>query len=247
MIAFNFFETTLLCSLAITLTLTIFLIYHFKQRLITVEEKNDTMFDIINNMAQELTNVRQTLTYVTNQNSNQNVNDEPIQIHFDKVNVSDDEESGDEESGDEESGDEESGNEESGDEESGDEESGDEESDMDDSIDDSIDDSQTKQILLPVDQTIDTNVTSDENDDNNPIDESEVTTVELNDDIEPLIVEKINSDEQSLDENSTNNHYYNYRKMNVQQLKDLVEARNISEDISKMKKADIITLLKNNA
>ena len=232
MIAFNFFETTLLCSLAITLTLTIFLIYHFKQRLITVEEKNDTMFDIINNMAQELTNVRQTLTYVTNQNSNQNVNDEPIQIHFDKVNVSDDEESGDEESGDEESGD---------------EESGDEESDMDDSIDDSIDDSQTKQILLPVDQTIDTNVTSDENDDNNPIDESEVTTVELNDDIEPLIVEKINSDEQSLDENSTNNHYYNYRKMNVQQLKDLVEARNISEDISKMKKADIITLLKNKA
>jgi len=64
MTAFNFFETILLVSLAITFVLIMFLVYHFKQRITITEEKTDTMFDIINNMAKEMTNIRTTMNMV---------------------------------------------------------------------------------------------------------------------------------------------------------------------------------------
>ena len=88
--AFNFFETILLISLAITFVLILFLVYHFKQRIATTEEKTDTMFDIINNMAQEMTNIRTAMNMVTQA---------PNAIHtpvthvpsFNKIDVSDEE------------------------------------------------------------------------------------------------------------------------------------------------------------
>ena len=55
---FNFMETSFVISLGITFVLILLLIYHFKQRLTAAESKQDTMFEIINNLAQELNNLR---------------------------------------------------------------------------------------------------------------------------------------------------------------------------------------------
>ena len=55
---FNFIETFFFISLGITFVLILLLVYHFKQRLSSLENKCDTMFEIINNVVQEITIVR---------------------------------------------------------------------------------------------------------------------------------------------------------------------------------------------
>jgi len=55
---FNFIETFFFISLGITFVLILLLVYHFKQRLSSLEQKCDTMFEIINNVVQEITIVR---------------------------------------------------------------------------------------------------------------------------------------------------------------------------------------------
>ena len=55
---FGFIETFFFISLGITFVLILLLVYHFKQRITVIEKKCDTMFEIINNVVQELTNVR---------------------------------------------------------------------------------------------------------------------------------------------------------------------------------------------
>ena len=62
---FNFMETSFIISLGITFVLILLLIYHFKQRLTASESKQDTMFEIINNLAQELNNVKGHLGQLT--------------------------------------------------------------------------------------------------------------------------------------------------------------------------------------
>jgi len=55
---FNFMETFFFISLGITFILILLLVYHFKQRLATVERKTDTMVDIMNNMVKEMTVIK---------------------------------------------------------------------------------------------------------------------------------------------------------------------------------------------
>jgi len=54
MSVFNFMETFFFISLGITFILILLLVYHFKQRLSSLEQKSDTMFDIINNVVKEM-------------------------------------------------------------------------------------------------------------------------------------------------------------------------------------------------
>ena len=56
---FNFLETFFFISLAITFILILLLVYHFKQRLTSLEEKGDTMFEIINNIVKEISSLKQ--------------------------------------------------------------------------------------------------------------------------------------------------------------------------------------------
>ena len=64
---FNFIETFFFISLGITFILMILLIYHFKHRLFSLEKKSDTMFEIINNVVKELTNIKKiVIMYETN-------------------------------------------------------------------------------------------------------------------------------------------------------------------------------------
>ena len=55
---FNFIETFFFISLGITFVLILLLVYHFKQRLNTIEQKSNTMFEIINNVVQEITMIK---------------------------------------------------------------------------------------------------------------------------------------------------------------------------------------------
>ncbi len=77
MISFNFIETSFFISLGITFVLILLLIYHFKQRLHITENKQDTMFEIMNNLAQELTSIKEftmmRLNHVTPPNHMNNV------------------------------------------------------------------------------------------------------------------------------------------------------------------------------
>ena len=56
--AFNFIESFFLLSLGITFVLIVLLVYHFKQRLASMEQKCDTMFDIVQNLVKELKAVK---------------------------------------------------------------------------------------------------------------------------------------------------------------------------------------------
>ena len=55
---FNFIETFFFISLAITFVLILLLVYHFKQRIISLEQKSETVVQIINNIVKEINNIR---------------------------------------------------------------------------------------------------------------------------------------------------------------------------------------------
>ena len=61
MSAFGMIESFFFLSLGIVFILIVLLVYHFKQRIATVEQKSDTMFDIVQNLAKELTSVKSRL------------------------------------------------------------------------------------------------------------------------------------------------------------------------------------------
>ena len=257
--AFNFFEMILLISLAITFVLILFLVYHFKQRITTTEEKTDTMFDIINNMAQEMTNIRTAMNMVNTPSPPTNITHAPS---FTKIAVSDEESDSEYEtdSEDEDSGDSEHEDEDSGDSDHEDEDSDDSDHEVEDSGDISQHE-QIKHISMDLENEIDTQINSDDvNSDNNDIDEKEQPPTELND--TNLVVEKMDEvvkpveeveveeeeeeeEAESLDGRVTYSHS-NYRKMNLATLRQMVVTRGLSTDTSKMKKNDIIALLENN-
>ena len=55
---FSFVETFFFVSLGITFILILLLVYHFRQRFISLEQKCDTMFELINNIVTELNSER---------------------------------------------------------------------------------------------------------------------------------------------------------------------------------------------
>jgi len=55
---FSLLETFFFISLAITFVLIMMLVYHFKGRLVLLEEKCNTMFEIMNSMVKEMKNIR---------------------------------------------------------------------------------------------------------------------------------------------------------------------------------------------
>jgi len=62
---FNFIETFFFVSLGITFILILLLVYHFKHRLACIEQKSDTMFEIVNTMVKELTALKRTVVLQT--------------------------------------------------------------------------------------------------------------------------------------------------------------------------------------
>jgi hypothetical protein len=59
---FSLLETFFFISLAITFVLIIMLVYHFKGRLVVLEQKSNTMFEILSSMIKEMKDIRHELT-----------------------------------------------------------------------------------------------------------------------------------------------------------------------------------------
>jgi len=90
MSVFNFMETFFFISLGITFILILLLVYHFKQRLGAIEQKGDTMFDIVNTMVREMSIIKsmvvsqmQDMSFPVNHNSPvfQPMNNEPVEMN----------------------------------------------------------------------------------------------------------------------------------------------------------------------
>ena len=92
----NFIETFFFISLAIAFILIVMLVYHFKDRLGLLEQKCDTMFEILNNMIKEMKNIKQqTMVQVSERQIQMNQNhvlSQPIQSNtdFDESDVDSD-------------------------------------------------------------------------------------------------------------------------------------------------------------
>ena len=247
---FSFVETFFFVSLGITFILILLLVYHFRQRFISLEQKCDTMFELINNIVTELNSERRSthgfgvtsppVLFYPEPEGNPAVGGQA-----EKSELFTDMDDSDEETSDEESDEEGEGS---------DDDSDDEYSEDEDSEDDSEsalihiapieepDNNSVKVILLdqveeltelPVDGMEDSE--SDDND--KPIDL--VAS-------EPIVVEKL--DVQHLEQVPAETHAEKaanevYNKMSMQALKTLAITKGLSSDPSKMKKADLIKLL----
>ena len=95
---YNFLETFFFISLGITFILIALLVYHFKHRISTVEQKTDTLFEIMNNIVKELSILKDiTTNRMTTQCSSSFTNQsnsfvcDPSPIKLEKIVVSDDE------------------------------------------------------------------------------------------------------------------------------------------------------------
>lgn len=254
---FNFVETFFFVSLGITFVLILLLVYHFKQRVNAIEQKSDTMFEIINNVVKELTLLRNLqlnpLCYnnisckmpLPNENKNDVVNN--------RVDVSSDTEDSDEDD-DEDIDDD--GN-------SSDSDGSAEDDDDNESVDENEttvvdDDSKNNVKIINVEIQEKFEITELPVEAEAAVDPDVETTAEesippLALDDEVLQVEKIDvtsklipvSIDQPVSQTDINKEVY--RKMSVQELKALVISKGLGSDVSKLKKVDLLKLLEDEA
>jgi hypothetical protein len=261
---FNLIETFFFLSLGITFVLILLLVYHFKQRLTTLENKCDTVFEIISNVVKELNNIKHMQINSMGMNIPTNMipfmdlntfNEMSSQQINGKIKVSDDdfEESDDEDDEDDEDDDDDDEDDDDDDDEDDDEDDDDDDDEMPPLVD--IDETQgnsgIKIINVDIGETIEIDaleneIDSDNNNDNNDNDDYEkLEPVELQEE-EHIHVEKLN--ETNTLENievdklqETSKEIYN--KMSVSELKALVISKGLSSDPSKKKKNDLIKML----
>ena len=233
-------ESVFFISLGITFILILLLVYHFKQRVSSIEQKCDTMFELINNVVSEMNVQRSMMNQLNAPQTHQPFPD--MNMHQlmgvnppGNINVSLDNDADDEESSEEEEDDDGDNNQESGEEED------DEESVSSESI---------KLVNLTPDMHVDS-VPIDDCDEAHVDDEVETTD---NIDIEgiptsDLRVEKLETTEENhLDDpqpepaHNTQNQTEVYKRMNLPSLKALAIERGLVSDPSKMKKADLVSL-----
>jgi hypothetical protein len=272
MSVFNFIETFFLISLGITFVLMMFLVYHFRQRLNSLDEKSDTMFEIINNIIKEISSVKQVIT------NNMNIRSSvpaplfrpPMPMYSEPMTLST-EAVGKREVVDEE--DSETG---SDGVDTDDDEDEDEDEDFANEnpeiialnkiiVSESDDEEEEEEVekkstvkVISLETNIDLDVDAipsleyDNSEDNNN-EESETNTIpELIDtEAEKIIVSKeeiSNLEETSPDimrteETKKENDMEVYRKMNIQQLKALIVSKGLRTDVNKLKKYDILKIL----
>ena len=264
---FSFIETFFFISLGITFVLILLLVYHFKQRITVIEKKSDTMFEIINNVVQELTNVRNQQLMV----HRVPVSLPPAEFLASTFNIQSMENNAESEEDDEED--------EEDDSEDGDD--FDDESTQNDPLSDDDDDN-LENGLMPLEETqaeeSAIKVINVENLDKIEVDElpeviesdNETTenlettdvletvdnleTVDVLETVEHLEeniqVQKLEEEEplETSDDNSTpsENSKEVYRKMNLGALKALVITKGLCTDPSKMKKHDLLKMLESN-
>jgi hypothetical protein len=269
---FNFIETFFFISLGITFVLVLSLVYHFKQRISGLEQKCDTMFEIINDIVKQLNAIRMQnnvpFMNVFNPISKtmpeiQHFINEPMDISENEYNNRieeeeyDDAEEGDDDDDDEDD-DEEDDDEEDDDE---DDEEGDEEvvdqREEDREVENVVEDEGSIKIINVniTDSNEITELSVEELTDNNDYNENDTEETEPIEpvNIEPISVEKIMPlDEQDnvdasgeTEINKKESEKEVYKKMSLSALKTLVISKGLCSDASKLKKHELLKLLEN--
>ena len=242
---FSFVETFFFVSLGITFILILLLVYHFRQRFISLEQKCDTMFELINNIVTELNNERRSTHGF-------GVTSPPVLFYpepdgqtamggqAEKPEPFTDMDDSDDETSDEEG--EDSDDEYSDDDEDEESEDEGEYSHIHIAPMDETDNNSVKVILLDQVEEL-TELPVDEMDDSDSDDSDKPIDLVVS---EPIVVEKL--DVQHLEQVPAESHAEKaanevYNKMSMQALKTLVITKGLSSDPSKMKKAELIKLL----
>jgi hypothetical protein len=227
---FNYIDTFFFISLGITFILILLLVFHFKQRMSDLENKTETMFEIINNIVKEITAIKQ--TSISNSCCENKLYTKPYceerlpAVDNNKILVSDDE---DDESDEGES-------------DEGESDEGDSDEDEHPSI--QITENTVKIISVDMGDVIEIEEPT-VTEDNDYEEESTLENVHLDE----LRVEKVEESGQSEDNivitesNTAETTKEIYRKMTLPALKTLVITKGLSTDPSKLKKNDLLKLL----
>jgi hypothetical protein len=244
---FNFIETFFFISLGITFVLILLLVYHFKQRMNALEQKCDTMFEIINNIVKELTVLRNTQVappmFYGAFPSNMNEIYKQMENTGEKVLVSDDDTSGsdydtnneeDEESDGEEDGEESDGEESDGEESDGEEENNDPEKKTIKIVNVNISDTIDVEEINNTEQLDDADGGDEDNNGIEPIEVDNIHVEKLN----PIVADDVDD---STSITSTNKEVY--KKMTLAALKTIAITKGLCSDASKLKKTDLLKLL----
>jgi len=262
---FNFMETFFFISLGITFVLILMLVYHFKQRLGTIEQKGDTMFEIVNTMVREMSLIKSMVISQMRENpiyapTTSPLINEPVVSEVKTANTLDNNVSDDSGSDDDDS--------------ESDDSEGDESDDEDKIVvSDDEDDEKKKPLIkvinIPTLEPDHSLIDSEEMQaDTIEITEEEVSEVEsetnVDVEIEPVVLEEdpvlvvnklpeTESDKAAdiLEETvesteikeTKDQDEVNYNKMSLYNLKNLVVSRGLTTDSSKMKKPQLIQLL----
>jgi len=235
---FNFIETFFFISLGITFVLILLLVYHFKQRMSSLEQKCDTMFEIINNMVKELTMLRAAQAQQRQFGFSPATLDElynSMEPRNNKVLVSDNE-NGDQDDSDSET--------------SGSQyETGDSEDEGEDSEEEEIEQGPIKIVNVNISEKMDIEeIDGDngdvDNDGDNELNNSGIEPIE----VDELHVEKLGSTEPIVEDaedstSVTSNNKDVYKKMALSALKTIAITKGLCSDASKLKKSDILKLL----
>jgi len=243
-------ETFFFISLGITFVLILLLVYHFKQRLSAIEQKSDTMFDIINNVVQELTTIKTFVVANMTQSAEFNVQVPtsyiPPSVYESQSTdgfFSQNEALKDHEDAEDESG-EESGSEVDSD--SDNEDSDDESDDEKIMVSDNESESNVKVVNIPITLNVEQVDISEEQESESITEANDLveSVPELNED--PIIVHKLESAEDTLvttigeekeDEPAS------YAKLSTAELKKLVISKGLATEVGKMKKPQLVQLL----
>jgi hypothetical protein len=268
---FSFMETFFFISLGISFVMIIMLVYHFKQRMIVIEHKQDTMFEIINNIVKQIKNMQINITYLgENQNAtirapsenvvtfsngflptnmhefdimfNDVVKSEPNGVEEEEESDQDDDEAAE---NDEDEDDEEESEEDEDDEEESEEEEDDEEEEPKKIIV-SDDDTPTESTIKVI--NVDINENTPEANDLGIIEIAEIEStllkenMEIND--EDIVIHKIeHTKTEEVANDSTRDNKEIYKKMSLSVLRATVIEKGLSTDPSKLKKQELVQLL----
>ena len=260
---FNYIDTFFFISLGITCVLILLLVFHFKQQITSLEHKNDTMFEIINNIVKELNFIKS--GYLVNSGQyhcqpmrEHNDNDDDgiiIQQHpfqskqqfENKIVVSDDDSYANIKDSDDESDSEDDDSEDENDSEDDDSDSDDAESDDEVVIVNEEDvDNKIKVINIELGDNIEVNDICTDNDIENENDTEEQPLQDNFENDTSIVVTKLEGDNLENTENTMNVTTINvsgfkatkdyYARMNLNELKTLVVTKGLVSDASKMKK-----------
>jgi hypothetical protein len=233
---YNFIETFFFISLGITFILISLLVYHFKQRLTVIEQKNDTMFEIMNNMVKEMSAIKYNQAYAmaamssapiqSNTTSNTCTNDVcDVNVPtVSKILVSDDDDDDYEEDTDDD------------DDDDDDDEDNNEDSENED--DDELEDTNIPMSISSEPMNINLECES------LPMEDLAVSLEEHKEDTLDQIAESkqedINNEEEILGDGQDED----YAKMHIKELRELAVSKGLTQDASKLKKQDILKLMR---